>query len=141
VTTFYYRQFVHRSSDGLTPGEWAIIDEALAGRITWAQAKARLVGVKPWFEFYDTDAYTEAAWRQYIGPPPAWHEGASTDEVLGFRLVPGYADGIRTMDDAELLDRLARTVERSQQPGGKTRWLVRYTGLLLDERLRRRGVG
>jgi hypothetical protein len=71
---------------------------------------------------------------------PVWHQGASTDEVLCFRLAPGYWDSVPTLSADSLAHALEQAVARGRVPATKTPWLDRYIHLLVAEHRHRRGV-
>lgn len=119
---------------------WELVDEAAAGRMTWEEVHRRVRHAPPWYELWRTHPGDERAWREYIGSPPDWHKGANAEEVLAFRLRPGYEPYVQLLDPDELQDLLALAVARSEDPSQRTRWLERYAGLLVDERRRRRGA-
>lgn len=101
-----------------------LIDAGLRGELSWREVRDRTQKAKP-------------RWEPL--PKPAWHAGASTDEVLGFRLAPGYEAGVRLLDEATLVAQLALAVAINAA-GRASPWLVRYTALLVAQRRQRRGV-
>jgi hypothetical protein len=119
---------------------WTLVDEAMARKMTWAEVQRRLTRATPWYELWGTHALDEAAWREYVGPPPDWQRGISVEEVLAFGLRRGYEAYMQLLPDEELQRQLALAVARGEDPSTRTTWLERYAGLLVDERRRRRGA-
>ena len=82
---------------------------------------------------------TDAEFRRLLGPPPRWHGGASSVEVIVFELTPHYpGDGsaIACLDD-DLLEAHLREAQVRLRAANASAWIKRYARQLAVEARKR----
>jgi hypothetical protein len=113
------------------------IAAALAGDITWAQLEQALRVVEAAQDF-EPEPLSDAEWQRLQPPPPKWHHGANSDEVLAFDIYPSNpGDGSALPEmSLEQLDSLAATAVEFLRVA-PTAWVKRYAAAIRAEALRR----